>query len=176
VRAIAEESIALLKEVHSEIRTLSYLLHPPLLDEVGLVPALTWYIDGFKKRSGIDARLSASPDIGRGEADIDMALFRIVQESLTNVHRHSGSKTATIRLERTPAGLELTVSDAGRGSTSEAPGGEGEPIRSLGVGIAGMKARVKQLGGTLDIRSTSSGTTVTVVIPHARRKGTAPVA
>jgi signal transduction histidine kinase len=167
-RATAEESIALLNGVHGEIRTLSYLLHPPLLDDAGLTPALTWYVDGFTKRSGIDVKLAIAPDIGRIEADIEMALFRIVQESLSNVHRHSGSKTAEIALKRTPAGLVLAISDAGRGIAGEAPGRDGDHLCSLGVGIAGMRARLKQLGGTLDIRSSSSGTTVTALVPHAR--------
>jgi len=166
-RAITEESIALLGEMQSEIRTLSHLLHPPLLDDAGLAPALTWYVEGFAKRSGIDAKLQLPADIGITEKDVATALFRIVQESLTNVHRHSGSRTADIRLERTCAAMVLTISDTGRGMASEASDGEGDQIRSLGVGIAGMRARVKQLGGTLDIRSGPGGTTVTSIVPHA---------
>ena len=165
-RAIAEGSVALVKEIQSEIRTLSYVLHPPLLDEVGLAPALTWFVDGFSKRSGIDVRLQISPEIGRCEPDVEMAFFRIVQESLANVHRHSGSKTAEIRVSRTPAELTLAISDSGRGIIDEKAAGDGNQMRSMGVGIAGMRARLEQLGGKLDIRSgAGGGTTVTAILP-----------
>jgi signal transduction histidine kinase len=163
VRVIAEESIALVNQVHSEIRTLSYLLHPPLLDELGLAAALTWYVDGFRKRSGIEVKLEISPDFGRIEASIEIALFRVVQESLGNVHRHSGSRTASIRLERTRTQLVLTITDAGRGMKPSTD--QRDHIQALGVGIAGMEARLKQLGGKLIMRSGTSGTTVTAIVP-----------
>jgi PAS domain S-box-containing protein len=161
-RAVTNESIALVNQMHSEMRTLSYLLHPPLLDELGLAAALTWYVDGFTKRSGIAVRLSVSPNIDRVDANIEMALFRVVQESLGNVHRHSGSKTAEIRLERTSGVLALLISDSGHGFRMSSDSGQ---LQSLGVGIAGMKARIEQLGGKLDIRSTGNGTTVSAMIP-----------
>ena len=160
--AVANESITLVNQMHSEIRTLSYLLHPPLLDELGLAAALTWYVDGFTKRSGIAVKLAVSPNIGRVDANKEMALFRVVQESLGNVHRHSGSKTAEIRLERTAEELVLSISDAGHGFRMW--GGGGNQMQSLGVGIAGMKARLEQLGGHLDIRSGGDGTTVSAMI------------
>jgi two-component system, NarL family, sensor kinase len=171
-RAITNESMTLANEMHSEMRTLSYLLHPPLLDELGLASALTWYVDGFTKRSGIAVRLSVSPNIGRVDANIEMALFRVVQESLGNVHRHSGSKTAEIRLERTSDQLVLSISDSGRGFSMSS--GIGSQLQSLGVGIAGMKARLEQLGGKLDIRSSSSGTTVSAMIPTGVAEGASP--
>jgi signal transduction histidine kinase len=168
-RETAEESVALLDETHSEIRTLSYLLHPPMLDEAGLGPALKWYVDGFKRRSEIVVGLLISPDIGRSNPDIELAFYRVVQECLTNVHRHSGSKTAEIRLERRPGKLMLAVSDAGRGMMSEGTVGEADSLRALGVGIAGMRARLKQLGGVLEIRSSPAGTTVMALVPLSRR-------
>jgi len=165
-RVAVEESGRILDEVHAEIRTLSYLLHPPLLDEVGLAPALRWYVDGFIKRSGIDVQLRAGADIGRLERDVEIALFRVVQECLTNVYRHSGSKTAEIHLTWLPEGLVLIVSDTGRGIGSEvAIGRSGD---ALGVGIAGMRARLNQLGGRLEIHSTAAGTTVSARLPRTR--------
>jgi PAS domain S-box-containing protein len=170
-RATAREVTQLIDEAQSELRTLSYLLHPPLLDEVGLAPALRWYVDGFSKRSGIDVKALIAPAVGRAEAEKEMALFRVVQEALSNVHRHSSSKTAEIRLERRAERLVLTISDAGRGIV-DAPAGKRDAIRTPGVGIAGMRARLKQLGGTLEIRSGSRGTTVIATLPQAR--GDAP--
>lgn len=162
LRAIAEESIALVKQVHSEIRTLSYLLHPPLLDELGLAAALTWYVDGFSNRSGIDVKLEISPEFTRIDPSLELALFRVVQESLGNVHRHSGSKTSSINLERTPTEVVLRISDAGQGMRlSSDPSGR---THLLGVGIAGMEARLKQLGGKLVIESGANGTTVTAIV------------
>ena len=168
-RAVVNESISLVNQTHSEMRTLSYLLHPPLLDELGLAAALTWYVDGFTKRSGIAVRLAVSPNIGRVDANIEMALFRVVQESLGNVHRHSGSKTAEIRLERTSRELVLSISDAGRGIRM--PSAADNQMQSLGVGIAGMKARLEQLGGKLDVHSGGSGTTVSAVIAVGSAEG-----
>jgi PAS domain S-box-containing protein len=172
-RATAREAAALVAEVQSELRTLSYLLHPPLLDEVGLAPALRWYVDGFTKRSGINVKALIAPDVGRSDAERETALFRIVQEALSNVHRHSSSKTAEIRLERRGEDLVLTISDAGRGII-DVPSGKGDAMRTLGVGIAGMRARLKQLGGTLEIRSGASGTTLIATLPQAGAKGGAP--
>jgi signal transduction histidine kinase len=170
-RIAVEESGRILDEVHAEIRTLSYLLHPPLLDEVGLAPALRWYVDGFIKRSGIAVQLQVSPDLGRLERDAELALFRVVQESLSNVYRHSGSKTASIDLTRSPEGLVLTISDAGRGMAGDAIAGRRD--QPLGVGVAGMKARLKQLGGRLEIHSSAGGTTVRAILPPTRPAGSA---
>ncbi len=161
-----EESISLLEEAHSELRTLSYLLHPPALDEFGLAPALRVYVDGFTKRTGIDVKLHLSSHVGRIEPHVEMALFRIVQESLSNVHRHSGARSAEIRVERAPAELVLSISDAGHGIVSKAAAGNDARTQTYGVGIAGMKARLKQLGGRLDVRSGPTGTTVTAVVPQ----------
>jgi two-component system, NarL family, sensor kinase len=162
-----EESLALVDQCLSEMRTLSYLLHPPLLDEIGLAPALRWYVNGFIRRSGIAVSLHIAAEVGRLSPDVETALFRVIQESLGNVHRHSGSKTAAINLRRTLNEVVLTISDrgAGMGTVSSAKPGDG--IRSLGVGIAGMSARLRQLGGKLEVRSSDRGTTVRAVVPQS---------
>lgn len=161
-----EDSLAIVDQCLSEMRTLSYLLHPPLLDEIGLAPALRWYVNGFSARSGIKVSLQIAADIGRLSSDIETALFRVIQESLGNVHRHSGSKTATIKLRRARDDVVLTIADSGGGVGTASPAESGEEIRSLGVGIAGMSARLRQLGGTLEVRSSHRGTTVRAVVPQ----------
>jgi two-component system, NarL family, sensor kinase len=168
-REILEDSILLIKQSLSELRTLSYWLHPPLLDEIGLMPALHWYVEGFTRRSGIKIGLRLPPDVGRLGQDVETALFRVVQESLGNVRRHSGADAATISLSLLPTRVALTISDNGRGMTPGVrmdPSADSEDIPSLGVGIAGMRARLKQLGGTLEIASSPRGTTVRAVIPR----------
>ncbi len=166
-RRALEESITLCRDCSAEIRTLSYLLHPPLLDEMGLASALRWFGDGFSQRSQIQLDLQISPTIGRLPKDIETALFRIVQESLTNIHRHSGSPTARIQLSREPTQVTLLVEDHGGGMPAailqkSSEGGW------LGVGLAGMRERVEQLGGRLEIRSDSRGTQINVAIPLPR--------
>lgn len=171
------ESIELIKEAHSDLRTLSYVLHPPALDEFGLAPALTSYVAGFSERTGIDVRLHISPKIGRTDPQIEMALFRIVQEGLSNVHRHSGAKIAEILIDQSPSELALSIVDTGHGMPAESSrGGKNPGVHAFGVGVAGMRARLKQLGGRLDIRSDAHGTTVKAVVPQAADKGSAAVA
>jgi len=148
----------------SEIRTLSYLLHPPLLDESGLVSALRWLADGFTARSGIALELDLPAEPVRVGADRETTLFRIAQEALANVHRHSGSGSAIVRLARGRGQVALEVRDRGRGMPrrqDEAQGG----LQRLGVGITGMRERVRQLGGWLEIESGAAGTTVRAVLP-----------
>jgi PAS domain S-box-containing protein len=159
------ECRTLTEECHREIRTLSYLLHPPMLDEIGLPDALRWYCDGFTKRSGIPVDLRISSDVGRLPPDVEGTLFRIVQESLTNIHRHSASPTARIRLDRNGNKLILEVRDEGRGLPLEMLVGGRINRANLGVGIAGMQERVRHLQGGLDIASGKRGTTVTAMIP-----------
>jgi len=155
----------LLQEMSREIRTLSYLLHPPLLDELGLVSAIKEYAEGFSERSGVELSLDLPTGFGRLSQEAETALFRIVQESLTNIQRHSGSPTATIRLRGDSACVNLDVADRGRGMDKNViERGKGSGTR-LGVGILGMRERMTQLGGTLEIASNSSGTTVRVSIP-----------
>ena len=162
------ECVSLGDESLQEIRTLSYLLHPPLLDQAGLVSALQWYAQGFSKRSGIYVEVFAEP-MDRLPADFEMALFRVVQESLTNVLRHSGSETASIRLERISDEIFLEIRDKGHGLGASKQANdaiETEEFIEMGVGIPGMQQRLRQLGGRLEVTSNSHGTTITAVLPH----------
>jgi PAS domain S-box-containing protein len=163
------ESVSLCDQVIKEIRTLSYLLHPPLLDEVGLASALQWYVRGFSQRSGIQVEVAVVRDIGRLPSEVEMALFRVVQESLTNIHRHSGSARADIRLTKEGDQVLVQVKDRGRGMRLESSADSGNTIQSIGVGILGMRERLRQLGGRLEIKSSYGGTTVTAIVPLARR-------
>jgi signal transduction histidine kinase len=160
-----EESLKLVKESVKEIRTLSYLLHPPLLEERGLAPALSWYLEGFTRRSGIQVHVDVPPELGRLPADVELALFRIVQEGLTNIHLHSGSETAHVWLARNAQHILLTVADQGRGM----PAGLQQKLPTtdplIGVGIAGMRERVRQLGGQFEIHAGNPGTTLLVTLP-----------
>jgi signal transduction histidine kinase len=160
----ADEMSTLIERVSTDIRTMSYLLHPPLLDEMGLHSALKWYVEGFAERSKIAAELQYAMDGDRLPKDYELCLFRIVQECLTNVHRHSGSSTAVVRLVHSPREIKLEVSDRGKGlnqdTKSKIDSGE-----TAGVGLRGMQERVKQLGGNLEIQSNGHGTTVTAIVP-----------
>jgi PAS domain S-box-containing protein len=148
-----------------EVRTLSYLLYPPMLDEAGLEDAIRHYVHGFSERTGIEVKLTISPEFGRLPSDVELALFRVVQESLTNIQRHSRSLQATIQLDAMADGVKLEISDKGHGaSRQELTGTAGSPFR-LGVGIPSMQERVRLIGGRLEIESTSSGTTVRATIP-----------
>jgi PAS domain S-box-containing protein len=168
-RHLLAESEALVQKTMREIRTLSYLLHPPLLEEAGLAAALRWFVDGFVVRSGIAVEFGEQTEIGRLPRDVEIALFRVAQESLTNVHRHSASKTATIRLRRGRAGVVLQIRDRGRGVRPVATPGAASGVEpsTPGVGIAGMRERLRQLGGTLDVSSSRAGTTITARVPIA---------
>ena len=160
----AQES---LREMSREIRTLSYLLHPPVLDELGLVSAIREYAQGFSERSGIAVELDIQRDFARIAQESETALFRIVQESLTNIQRHSGSATGMIRLWGEQEQVQLEVIDAGCGMTggSHTPGSVKQRASRLGVGILGMRERMSQLGGTLEVVSGPTGTTVKATIP-----------
>lgn len=165
-RKALAESQALAEQCSREIRTLSYLLHPPLLDEIGLVSALRWLVDGFSERSGIGAALDVGADLGRLPREAETTLFRVVQESLANVHRHSGSASAAIRLVRKGGEVVLEVEDHGRGMAPAGIQGTDGPV-TPGVGIAGMRERVRELGGRLKVDSSAAGTVVRVVLPLA---------
>ncbi len=164
-REILAESRKLGHQSLQEIRTLSYLLHPPMLDQAGLVGALKWYVDGFIKRSGISVEVLTIHEIGRMPAEIEIALFRIVQESLTNIRRHSGSCSANIRLEKDNDQVILQIRDHGRGAPSNIPLTEPDGSESLGVGLPGMRQRLHQVGGSLLIESSNSGVVVTAIVP-----------
>lgn len=155
---LLRDSMQLAEMATSELRTTSYLLHPPLLEERGLPAALRWFAEGFAERSGIEVALVIAPELDRLGAEAETALFRVVQESLHNVHRHSGSKCVEIRLGQNGTGLSLEIRDRGRGLRC---GKEEIP----GVGIAGMKERMLQLGGTLTIEPNSPGTAVIAHLP-----------
>lgn len=154
-----EETAELVEQCVRELRTYSYLLHPPELEEGGLVTALTCYVDGFAQRSGIQVNVEIQPDLGRLSREIEVTVFRITQESLGNVHRHSGSATAHIRLFKDSFHLVLEVADQGRGILRT------ECEYPSGVGILGMRERIRQLGGTLDVLPQCVGTLVRAWLP-----------
>ncbi len=158
VQAIIADSLYLAEQSAKELRTLSYLLHPPLLDDVGLVSAISWYARGFSERSGIHVNLDIPANLERLPRALEIAFFRIVQEALTNVHRHSGSPCAAIRLAADAERIVMEISDQGVGFT-QAPG---QAAAKLGVGVAGMRERIHQLGGQFEIVSGRQGTTVRV--------------
>ncbi|MHB8217484.1 MAG: PAS domain-containing sensor histidine kinase [Candidatus Sulfotelmatobacter sp.] len=158
-----ETAESLVQHLSKEIRTTSYLLHPPLLDESGLSSALSWYVQGLKERSGLDVDLRIPEKFERLPADMELVVFRIVQESITNVHRHSGSKSATIRVAREAAKIIVEVKDHGRGM----PPGKLAEIQSQGsgVGISGIRERLRHLSGELVVESNGSGTKVYATLP-----------
>lgn len=166
--AAVMDSESLVKDMTTDIRTISYLLHPPLLDEAGLASALRWYAEGLTARSGIGIELDVPPDFDRLPRDLETALFRVVQECLTNIHRHSESPIAKIRLSRSANDVELEVRDEGKGISPQKLSEMAE-TRAPGVGIRGMRERIHQLGGTLEISSDGEGkgTTVAVKLPVA---------
>jgi len=163
-RKLLSECKALADQCIREVRTLSYLLHPPILDEAGLADAIRDYVKGFTKRSGIQVELELSPRLGRMTRDVELALFRVVQESLTNIHRHSGSPQAKIRIDCN-SNLTLEISDLGPGASASATGGKEEHRLDVGVGIPSMQERVKLIGGRLHVDFGADGTTVHVTIP-----------
>ena len=158
--------IRLVEDSIKEVRTISYLLYPPMLEEVGLKSAIPWYLEGFSKRSNIQTTFETEPEFGRLGREIELALFRVLQESLTNVHRHSGSTTADIRLTRQNGSVVLQVADKGKGiPPTLLEQTDKDWLGSLGVGLRGMNERIRQLGGKLEISSTESGTVVTAGVP-----------
>lgn len=165
--AAMEESAKLVEQISSEIRTMSHLLHPPLLDEVGLSSALRWYIDGFSSRSKIAVDLEIAGDFGRLPNDMEIAVFRMVQECLTNVHRHSSSNTAQVRIAHEHSQVEVEIRDAGKGISHEKQLALSSAQQS-GVGFRGMRERIKQLGGELEIQSSAQGTVVKAKMPVAK--------
>jgi len=153
----------LIQNLTREIRTTSYLLHPPMLDETGLSSALRWYIDGLAERSDLSIELHIPDNLGRLAPEVELAIFRLVQECLTNIHRHSGSKTAVIRVAREPDKIYAEVQDRGRGISPERLAEI--QLRGAGVGIRGMRERVRQSHGQLTIDSNPLGTKITAIFP-----------
>jgi signal transduction histidine kinase len=158
------ENAAIARAVSDELRTTSYLLHPPLLDEMGLQAGLRWYIEGFKERSNIEVSLNLSENLERLPPDLELMIFRVVQECLTNIHRHSGSVTATISLSNSMERLTLQIRDQGKGMPSDKALAIARS-ETAGVGLRGMRERVKGFGGELEILSNGKGTLVRAVIP-----------
>jgi PAS domain S-box-containing protein len=161
------QSIALVDQLTSEIRTLSHLLHPPLLDELGLPAALHWYVDEFAKRSKIKVDLDYPPNYQRLPREVETALFRIVQECLTNIHRHSGSPTASIRFRQSSSEITCEVKDEGKGMPPQHVSNVALPAMT-GIGLSGMQERVRQLGGNLTIDSNSYGTAIIARVPFSQ--------
>ena len=161
------EVVALADQAADEIRTMSYLLHPPLLDEVGLACAAEWYAEGFAKRSGIDVTLDLADDHERLPITTETALFRVLQESLTNVHRHSGASRVTVRLLRQPECTMLEIRDFGHGIPAERLARLRETNAETGVGLAGMRERLNELNGEFELHSDSCGTSIRVTVPQS---------
>jgi signal transduction histidine kinase len=156
---------ALANEALQEIRTTSYLLHPPLLDEVGISSAARWFVEGFAKRSGLEVACDLPEEMKRLKRNCELVLFRVLQESLTNVHRYSGASAAGVKLRLENDRLRLEISDNGRGIPEDRMQMVQRSGGGAGVGIAGMRERVRELGGQLEIQSGATGTTVSVVLP-----------
>lgn len=163
-RATLQRAIHLTEQISREIRTLSYLLHPPLLDEAGLEAAVRWFVEGFQQRSGVHTGVEAAADFPRLPADVELALFRVVQEALTNVHRHSGSPTAAIRLHSENGALRLSVADYGRGFPRDVLE-NAEQSGKAGVGLRGMRERIRELGGILELSCNGRCNTLSVSLP-----------
>lgn len=158
-----DDSQQLVQQLNKEIRTMSYLLHPPLLDENGLPEAIRWYIEGLTERSGLQIQLSISESFGRLPNEMELALFRILQEGLTNIHRHSESKNAMIRISRNGDKVSLHIEDQGKGMPPEKLAAI--QVHRSGVGITGIRERVRHFGGVVDIQSSDGGTKIVVNLP-----------
>ncbi|MGA8102095.1 MAG: PAS domain S-box protein [Candidatus Acidiferrales bacterium] len=170
------ECLGLVEESIKEVRTMSYLLYPPMLDEMGLKSAVPRFLDGFAKRSGIQTTFEMPRDSARLARDTEIAIFRVLQESLTNVHRHSGSTTAEVRITVDDATVRLEVRDHGQGMQPEVADSIRDSWGTLGVGLRGMNERMHQLGGTLEISSSAEGTVVIAAAPHTATRPARPVA
>ncbi|HXM68979.1 MAG TPA: sensor histidine kinase [Candidatus Acidoferrum sp.] len=165
VMVIVSDVAALADRAIEEIRTMSYLLHPPLLDEIGFSCAAEWFIEGFAKRSGIDVSVELSADRKRLPMNVEIALFRVLQESLTNVHRHSGAVQARVCFQRQNGAAILEVKDFGRGISAERLERLRETSVETGVGLAGMRERMNELNGSLELESDEHGTTIRTTVP-----------
>ena len=159
-----KESLGLINDLSNQVRTIAHLLHPPLLDEVGLASGLRLFLEGFEERSKIKVTLEIPSSFERLPQELETAIFRIVQECLTNIHRHSGSRVAAIRVAREGNDVRLEVRDQGKGMPA-GPDGAARAHRKMGVGIRGMRERITQLGGRFEIRSGKKGTTVVASVP-----------
>jgi signal transduction histidine kinase len=161
---LVSQCLHAVKECLKETRTISYLLHPPLLDEAGFESAARWYVEGFAQRGGIQATLNFPEKMDRLPRSVELVLFRILQESLTNVHRHSGSPTVDIDVEVKDESVTLAVRDAGRGIPEQVLD-QFQESGTAGIGLAGMRERVADLGGELRVQSNKAGTILMASIP-----------
>lgn len=165
-QVLIQGATAIVDEMTRQLRTMSYLLHPPLLDEAGLAPALKWYVEGFCQRSEIEVQLDMPPDMERLPRDMELTIFRVIQESLTNVHRHSHSRTAEVKLKTDVDRVFLEITDQGAGFPPSSQSGTKNGRTVLyGIGIRGMKERVQQFGGELIVKSDPSGTSLRALLP-----------
>jgi len=164
-RELLAESASIVERCLAETRTVSHLLHPPLLDEAGLASAIQWYAEGFSERSGISLELDLPPDLGRLSSEVEITLFRVLQEGLTNIHRHSHASQATVKIVMLDGSIRMQIGDSGRGIPQELLREWREMRAPLGVGMAGMLERARDLGGSFDVQSAASGTTLTIAIP-----------
>ena len=173
---MVSDCITLSKQIGEEVRTLSYVLHPPLLDELGLASAVKWYAEGFEQRTGVKVEVEVDSDFPRLPPDVEVTLFRIVQESLNNVHRYSGSRKAWVRLGATrERKIDVEIKDAGKGIDPGVLNTASRSVAPIGVGIQGMKERMRQLAGKLEITSgVGRGTRVTATLPWSRIEAAAP--
>jgi two-component system, NarL family, sensor kinase len=163
---LAKETRAYVDELNKEIRTTSYLLHPPMLDEMGLRAALAWYVEGLKQRAGLDIHLSIDDDFPRPSREMELTIFRVIQECLTNIHRHAGSQAAYISIARDNERVLVEVRDDGQGISSQ----DLKRIREKGsgVGLRGMRERVRPFAGDVSIESqVGVGTTIRVTLPQS---------
>jgi signal transduction histidine kinase len=163
--AVFTEIDELLERSIAETRTLSHLLHPPALDQLGLAAAAKWYVEGFAKRSGIDVSIELPPRMDRLPDAVELALFRVLQESLTNIHRHSGSPSAEIHFAINDAEVSLQIRDHGRGMPQDLLNRSQKTVGEAGVGLLGIRERVNELGARLEITSDNNGTVVSVTVP-----------
>jgi len=163
-RSLLTESIDLTEKAITEVRTISHLLHPPLLDELGFHSAARWYVEGFAKRSGIQVELNMAEIVERMPREVELALFRVLQESLTNVHRHANASRVDIEVKCVPDEVLLAVRDNGKGISRTVL----ENFRARqagGIGLAGMRERLAELGGRLELESGPNGTRVRAILP-----------
>ena len=164
-REMLAQSGSILDKCLVETRTVSHLLHPPLLDEAGLASAIQWYAEGFSQRSGIHLDLDLRLDHARLPSEVEITLFRVLQESMTNIHRHSGASQASVSVFLQDNRVRMQVTDRGRGIPEDRLRQWREMRAPLGVGMAGMLERTREMGGSFDVQSDQSGTAVTVIIP-----------
>jgi signal transduction histidine kinase len=173
--ALIAECIKLLDQAMTETRTISHLLHPPLLDETGFGSAAKWYVEGFAKRSGIQTGLDMPADFDRLPSSLELVLFRVLQESLTNVHRHSRSRKADVSVRLSEDKVVLRVRDYGKGIPPDVLGHFRRNGAHGGVGLVGMRERIHELGGQLEMESDSRGTQVVATLPRSKRRGSAAI-